>query len=105
MQRNIFLFYQTMEIHEKIRTIRLSKGFTQDNIAEKLNIDPVNFGRIERGQANLTMERFLKICEILEVHPRLFFEDSTEEGESRTLLEKIYQEIKQINEKLDNKTV
>ncbi len=62
-----------MEIHEKIRSIRQARGITQDFLAERLNIDTVNYGRIERGQAKLTVERFEVICELLEVNPGDFF--------------------------------
>jgi len=105
MQDSLLLSFQTMKIYEKIRAIRQSKALTQDFVADKLNIDPVNYGRIERGQANLTMDRFLDICKILEIHPKLFFEESTDNVDLKNLIENIYQEIKQINEKLNNKIV
>ena len=82
------------EIIDKIRNIRLSKGYTQEYIATKLGIDTVNYGRIERGQAKLPLDRFLKICEILEVKPEDLFNDS--ENEIITYLKKIYEVEKQI---------
>ncbi len=57
------------KILEKIRNIRLSHGYTQEYMAEKLGIDTVNYGRIERGKSKLSLERFIRICEILEVSP------------------------------------
>ncbi len=53
-----------MKIHEKIRLVRNYNGFTQEYVAECLNIDPVNYGRIERGQAKITVERLEQIAEI-----------------------------------------
>lgn len=92
MKNDILLLLQNMEIHEKIRTIRQTKGFTQDYVAEKIGIDTVNYGRIERGQAKLAMDRFLKISEILEVKPSLFFSENKEIGSNDMLilLNKIY---------------
>ncbi len=83
------------DILEKIRTTRVSKGYTQDYIAEKLGIDAVNYGRIERGQARLTLDRFLKICEILEIEPAEFFETGAN-YEIIEYLKKIYETEKLI---------
>ncbi len=82
------------EILEKIRTLRLSKGYTQEYMAEKLSIDPVNYGRLERGQSKLTIDRFLKICKILEVDPVYFF--SHQDSEIITYLKKIYDTEREI---------
>ncbi len=76
------------EILEKIRNIRLSHGYTQEYMAEKLGIDTVNYGRIERGKSKLTLDRFLKICEILQVSPNELLND--ENNEIIEFLKKIY---------------
>ena len=106
MKNNIFLHLKTMKIHEKIRTIRQSKGFTQDYVASILNLDTVNYGRIERGQSKLTIDRFLKILKILDVNSSIFFEDKQEKdivnNEIIHLLEKIYKTEIQILEELQN---
>ncbi|MEA3452160.1 MAG: helix-turn-helix transcriptional regulator [Bacteroidota bacterium] len=101
MKNNIFLHINTMKIHKKIRVIRQSKGYTQDYIANKLNLDTVNYGRIERGQSKLTVDRLIKLCEILEVSPKNFFDEKTDNSELLKLTEKIYEEIKQINKKIN----
>ncbi len=102
MNNNILLLLKNMEIHEKIRTIRQSKGLTQDNVADEIGIDTVNYGRIERGQAKLTMDRFIKIAEILQISPTLFFEKNKEEDSDDMLflLNKIYETEKQILEQM-----
>ncbi len=83
-----------MKIYEKIRTIRISKGYTQEYIAGKLNIDAVNYGRIERGQAKLPIERLMKIAEILEFDIKDLFSDNKnktiEDDKSLKLLLRIY---------------
>ena len=90
-----------MEIYERIRIIRQTKGYTQEYVAERLNIDTVNYGRIERGQAKLTIERFVKICDLLEVNPSdLFQRKEMNTQQNDFLLEKIYKEIKEINKKI-----
>ena len=84
------------QILEKIRNIRLSRGYTQEYMGEKLGIDTVNYGRIERGKSKLSLERFIKICEILEVSPGDLL--NSEKEEVIEYLKKIYEtEIKILN--------
>ncbi len=77
------------EILEKIRNLRLSRGYTQEYMAEKLGIDTVNYGRIERGKSKLTLDRFLKICDILQVSPTELLNDN--QNEIISYLKKIYE--------------
>jgi len=49
-----YIFDVKMKLNERIRTIRQGKGYTQEYMAEKLGIDTVNYGRIERGQTQIT---------------------------------------------------
>ncbi len=51
-----------MQIKDKIRIIRIEKGFSQENVAECLAIDTTNYGRIERGEGNITLDRLEKIA-------------------------------------------
>ncbi len=87
-------FAIAMEVIEKIRMLRLSKGYSQEYIASRIGIETVNYGRIERGQAKLTVERLLKICEILEVSPSDLFDEK--QNQVLNYLKKIYETEKEI---------
>lgn len=107
IEKTFFLF-ENMEIHEKLRTIRQSRGLTQDYIAEQLKIDTVNYGRIERGKAKVTVERLIEICHILDIEASRLFEEKESllisdslSVQNSEILEKIYSEIRIINKKLD----
>ena len=103
MNINLILSDIRMKIHEKIRLVRQSKGYTQEYVADKLHIDTVNYGRIERGQTNITIDRFIKLCEILDTKAISFFKEETPGNfELVALTRKIFEEIKQINQKLDS---
>ncbi len=82
------------EILDKIRQIRLSRGYTQEYMADKLGIDTVNYGRIERGQSKLTIDRFLRICEILDVKPIDLL--NNEKSEIIKYLKRIYETEQEI---------
>ena len=56
-----------MQLHEKIRFFRRTKGFTQEQIAEKLNITPVAYSNIERGESGVSMKRLEEIAEAIGV--------------------------------------
>lgn len=52
---------------ENIKRVRDNKRVSQTDMAEKLGIAQNNYGRIERGLTELTVDRLYKIAEILEV--------------------------------------
>ena len=51
----------------RIIEIRKAKGLTQKQVADKLNIAHVNYGKIENGKTQLTLERLVSIARILEI--------------------------------------
>lgn len=55
-------------IYEKIKFFRQLKGWTQEEIAEKLDMSPSGYGSIERGDTDVSLSRLVKITEILEVN-------------------------------------
>jgi len=110
--KDIFLFSKKMEVYEKIRIVRQAKEYSQEYMADKLNLDTVNYGRIERGQTKLTIKKLEDIAEILNVPTRLFFyEDDLNYKEferklfdtlkdNNELLQNIYSELNEIKSKL-----
>jgi transcriptional regulator with XRE-family HTH domain len=56
-----------MTIHKKIKQARHVKGWTQEEIAEKLKITANAYGAIERGETQPTIPKLKKMCEVLEV--------------------------------------
>ncbi len=63
-----------MSVHEKIRLIRETKGLTQEQLAEKLDMSPSAYGDIERGNSDIKLSRLEKIAESLEVKLSELFE-------------------------------
>jgi len=103
MSISVILHNKRMNIHDKIRIIRQSKGYTQQFVADKLNIDTINYGRIERGQSKFTVDRLLDLCKILETSPAILFSETFDEKDNtQKILEQIHKEVKEINTKLKN---
>jgi transcriptional regulator with XRE-family HTH domain len=56
-----------MEIHEKIRLLREAKHWSQEDMAEKLNMSISGYSKIERGATKAYIPKMQKIAEVLEV--------------------------------------
>lgn len=54
-------------IGERLKKARLSKGFTQDKLAESLNISVAYLSRIETGTTKVNLRRLSEICNLLSV--------------------------------------
>ena len=54
-------------IGQRIKTKRKEKGFTQENIAEQLDISVSYISRIERGAVKISLETLVKISDVLNV--------------------------------------
>lgn len=55
-----------MKIHEKIRLIRKAKGWSQEEVAQKLNISLNAYGHIERAETHPNSIRLEQIAQALE---------------------------------------
>ncbi|CAH0994184.1 hypothetical protein EMA8858_00292 [Emticicia aquatica] len=56
-----------MNIGEKIRQIRLAKGYSQENLADMLGISTTAYGDIERNKTELTIVRATEVAKILNI--------------------------------------
>ena len=54
---------------KNIRETRKAKGFSQENLALQAKIDRSYMGRIERGEANITVDLLYKLSEVIKVNP------------------------------------
>lgn len=58
-----------IQIGNKIRRLRENKGFSQEEMAEKLHISRSAYSRIENGETNSWVNHIEKLCENLDVKP------------------------------------
>jgi transcriptional regulator with XRE-family HTH domain len=56
-------------IAEKIRMLRLSKNFSQQNMADELNLTVAAYSNIERGVSEINLTRLAEISRILGTTP------------------------------------
>lgn len=56
-----------METHEKIRVLRELNKWSQEEIAEKLDMTAGGYARIERGEVKLNIPRLEQLAAIFQV--------------------------------------
>ena len=56
-----------MELHEKIRLARELNKWSQEEVAEKLEMSPSGYAKIERGETALNIPRLEQIAEIFHI--------------------------------------
>jgi transcriptional regulator with XRE-family HTH domain len=101
-----------MNVIDNIKKIRTQKGISHEAMALQLNISQATYTKLENQEIKLTVERLLKIAEILEVkvcdllnvEPQSFHQD-IHDNESVTAIaqqkvEHLYQTNKEIYEQL-----
>lgn len=60
--------YDSKEIGNKIKNLRTISGYTQEEIAEKLDIgDKIKISRIENGKQSMTANEMIKFCKLLNI--------------------------------------
>ncbi|WP_313428152.1 helix-turn-helix domain-containing protein [Siminovitchia terrae] len=62
-----------MQLHEKIRQYRKSKGISQTFIAKKLKITVSGYNMKESGKRPITIDELEKIAKVLGVSASIFF--------------------------------
>lgn len=55
------------KLGEKIRVLRLAKGYSQNNMAEMLEMSPSGYAKIERGDSNITLAKLEKVAKIFDL--------------------------------------
>ena len=68
---------------------REQRGFSNRKLGEKAGFAIGHLWRIEKGMAGLTIEKFLRICNILEIEPSKFFEEDQDFGEYTITLDRL----------------
>jgi transcriptional regulator with XRE-family HTH domain len=56
-----------MKVHEKIRFMRESKNWSQEDMAAKLNMSVNGYSKIERGETKTYIPKLEQIAEVLEM--------------------------------------
>ena len=75
------------KIGQQIRKLRKAHGFSQEELAEKVDISVTNMSHIETGNTKLSLPVFLDIAQVLEVSTDELLGESGYESSSKALSE------------------
>ncbi len=57
-----------MKIHEKIKYLREFNHWTQEEMAERINMSPSGYAKIERGETKLHLDKIQQIAQVFEIN-------------------------------------
>ena len=63
------------KIGEKIRQLRVLGGLSQENVAEEIGMSHGNYGKIERGEIDVSSTHLIQLAKVLKVNVSDFFEN------------------------------
>lgn len=70
----------SVEIGHRIRSYRLQRGWSQEELAERCGLHPTYIGQLERGEKNATLESVSRIAGGLSLTLSKLFENLAEDG-------------------------
>ena len=62
-----YLYFMKYSVYENIRKIRELKNLTREYVAAELKMSTSGYGKIERGDVDLTVSKLMEISKVLEV--------------------------------------
>ena len=62
------------QLGERIRAFRLLRGYSQEGMALNMKMDRSYFGRVERGEINISILKIKLIAEVLEIEPSILID-------------------------------
>ncbi len=69
-------------IGARIKQARLAKNYTQEDLAEKIDISVAFLSRVERGNSHLNLNRLDQICNLLDVSEAYLLSGASSSSES-----------------------
>lgn len=54
-------------IGERLKKARIAKGYTQEQLAEKIDVSVAFLSRVERGKSKINLNRLNQLCDLLEI--------------------------------------
>lgn len=58
---------------ENLKKLRIAKGVTQSHLANKLEVTPMTYSRMEKGESKIDVERLKILSKALDIEIEIFF--------------------------------
>ena len=89
----------------RIKEIRKLRRLSQEELSEKINIDPKHLSRIEVGRGFPSLDTLKRLADVLNVDIKDFFEFSHKAPSQKELKETLYSLLKEADEERMRKVV
>lgn len=80
-------------VGDRIRAIRKAKELTQQELAERSNLDDAYIGAVERGERNFSIDTLDKIIEGLDISPGELFLSGKRKSREETVRQQVIDEL------------
>jgi transcriptional regulator with XRE-family HTH domain len=87
-----------MGVAEQIKKIRKGKGLSQQEVADKLSMNRVQYNRIETGKSDPTMNILQRIANVLDINVVEFINPKNNGMEIYTVNESLLQKVRLLEE-------
>ncbi|WP_413379090.1 helix-turn-helix domain-containing protein [Paenibacillus taichungensis] len=85
-------------VGERIKSLRKSKGLTQANLGEQVDLPQPYIGGIEKGERNISLDTLQKLIEALDITPEELFRNYDNDHLSNN--KEVHEILDRINELL-----
>lgn len=91
--------YDYSYFRKRIKEGRIKKKYSQEALAKKIGVTQSTVGHIESGYSEISLRKYLLICEVLDIKP---FEDelALEVKKNSINIEKVQKEVEEIKSDL-----
>ena len=55
------------QVGKRLRSFRKKRKYTQEQVAEQAGMNSTYYGRVERGEANISLELIISVAQVLDV--------------------------------------
>lgn len=93
-----------MAIQDKIKALRKEKGWSQKDLAEKLEVHPVNMTKLEQGQNFPSVDTLIRLSDVFNVSIDYLLSDEVMQKDSAILKDKELLEAFATIERMDEHT-
>ncbi|MEY5047613.1 MAG: hypothetical protein RLZZ175_972 [Bacteroidota bacterium] len=97
-----------MKIGNNIREIREQKKWSQEYVAEMLNMSVNGYGKIERNEVDINIEKLQQVAQLFEVKPEDLLKDGmnfNNTGDNHNYFSTIYQQSTKIEKLYEEQIV
>lgn len=85
-------------IAQNIKKYRLLNKMTQEELADKLNLDTQYYAQLERGERNFTIEKIVSVCNLFHIGvENIITVPSDTNYETEEILKKLQKKIESLN--------